>query len=90
MCKLAFFMTTKNSEKSTGTRLRYILPFGGKIGNTFFSQNCIEICPLGNVHMLKTFPQSDLKYISLQRYGPDIISGPIFQSLLISVKWSHN
>ena len=53
MCKLAFFMTTKNSEKSTCTRLRYFLPFGGKIGNTFFSQNCIEICPLGNVHMLK-------------------------------------
>ena len=25
MCKLAFFMTTKNSEKSTSTRLRYFL-----------------------------------------------------------------
>ena len=44
MCKLAFFMTTKNSAKSTGTRLRYFLPIGGKIGNTFFSQNYIEIC----------------------------------------------
>ena len=78
MCKLAFFMTTKNSKKSTGTRLRYFLPFGGKVGNTFFSQNYIEICPLGNVHMLKTFPQSDLKYVALlQRYVPDIISDPM-------------
>ena len=79
MCKLAFFMTTKISEKSTGTRLRYFLPFGGKIGNTFFSQNYMEICQLGNVHMIKTFPQSDSKYVSLlQRYGPDIFSGPFF------------
>ena len=78
MNKLAFFMTTKNSEKSTGApALLFALRW--KNWEYLFSQNYVEICLLGNVHMLKTFPQSDLKYVSsLQRYGPDIISGPFF------------
>ena len=91
MCKSAFFISLKNSEKSTGKRLGYFLPFFRKMMNHFFSQNYVEMCPLDNIHMLKTFPKSDLTYITLlQRYGPNIISGPIFQIALYCANWSHN
>ena len=65
MCKLAFFMTTKNSEKSTGTRLALLFAFRWKNWEYLF---------LSELHRNMSAGQ----YVSsLQRYGPDIISDPM-------------
>ena len=91
MRKSAISRTLKNSQNATGTRLLCFLAFGRKMWNRLISQNSIRMCSLDNVFMLKTFLQSDLRYAApLQRYGPDLIFGSFFQSVLSCVVWSHN